>query len=157
MNEYIYPTRANYGDEWLRNMLNDWINSGLPNVSFPWLKFYPRTLEVETDSFWMYMYYTGRITDIPRLRGKIEYRIHVIDWRITNFFEESVFNARSEDEDVKIWLKCDKFEEIRNKYDQLLALDDFKHPHNKKLSSAIRNTIAPVVCLISPKVIRMHP
>lgn len=155
MEEFIYPTRANKGDEWARDMFTSWIRSGLSYLSFPWLRWKPHTLVQEP--FWMYLYYSVRESDITHLQGKIEFRVHVRDWQLIRFpHSDTIYRARN-DEDGKAWFLCDRFEEIQNSQGELLTLADFSHAQGKNLVSTLRNSIPPVICGAQVRTIRRYP
>lgn len=143
MKEYIYPTRANRGDEWAREMFEAWESSRKPLLCFPWIRFNVHTLVREP--FWMYLYYTERATDILDLQGKVEFRVRVIDWNRSRFQKDNIYQARY-DENGKVWFLCNRYEEIRGERRNLIGLDDFTHAAGKNLASTIRNSIPPVIC-----------
>jgi hypothetical protein len=154
MKEYIYPTRANIGDEWARYMLEKWEESSLPLLCFPWILTSVHTLSREP--FWMYLYYTLSASDIPALMGKIEYRVHVIAWQNTRYHGDNIYKARY-DEDGKVWFLCDHFEEIRKWSGEMLGLEDFTHANGKNIVSTLRNSIPPVICHEKIKVVSRYP
>jgi hypothetical protein len=154
MPEYIYPTRVNYEDEWLKVMLHNWKASKLPLLCFPWILFNVNTI---TDrSFWLYTYYSLSRSDIPALKGVIEYRIHVADWGLSKFMSSDAYPARF-DEAGTAWFLCDRFEKICKRDNSQLLLQDFVHKYNRRLASTMRNSIPPVVCKAELKVIESYP
>jgi len=154
MMEFIYPTRANIGDEWARNMLERWQDSGQSYLCFPWILTSVHALSQEP--FWMYLYYTLSASDVPALLGKVEYRVHVIGWQNTKYQGEDIYKARYE-EDGKVWFLCDYFEEIRKWSGEMLGLEDVAHAHGKSLISTLRNSIPPVICHEKIKVVSRYP
>lgn len=154
MPEYIYPTRANTGDEWLKVMLEKWRSSGLPMLCFPWILFGVHT--IMDRSFWLYMYYSFAQTDIPLLQGILEYRLHISDWGLVKFTGKDIFRARF-DEAGTAWFLSDRFEKICKSDKQKLHLSDFDHKYNKALGSSMRNSIPPVVSKTKIMVIDFYP
>ena len=154
MSEYIYPTRSNYGDEWLSVMLDNWKSSKLPFLCFPWILFSVNT--ISDHSFWLYMYYSHNQSDIPRLKGVIEYRIHVSDWGLRRFERDDTYSARF-DEAGTAWFLCDRYEKICKMDESQLRLSDFTHKYNKRLGSTMRNSIPPVACKAKIKIIESYP
>jgi hypothetical protein len=144
MTEFIYPTRANRDDEWLREMLSDWRDSKKKYLCFSFARFKPHTLDGKSD-FWMYMYYRKGRTDIERLKGVVEFRIHVIQC-FDAALERPDTHTQNFDRDEKIWFHCDGAEEIRTSTGGLLTLASFEHTEGKQLPSTIRSSIAPVIC-----------
>jgi len=143
MAEYIYPTRANSGDEWLKVMLENWKESRLPLLCFPWVLFGVHT--ITDQSFWLYMYYSYAQTDIPSLQGILEYRLHITNWGLDKYTGKDIYPARIE-EDGTAWFLCDRFEKICRSDNQPLHLTDFVHKYHKALGSTMRNSIPPVIC-----------
>jgi hypothetical protein len=154
MKEYIYTTWTRSDNEWVKDMLRSWKRSKKPYLCFPWIRFRVRTLP-ETP-FWMYMYYSVGLTDVPDLKGRVEFRLHVDNWAETHFSGDNIYLSRG-DEDGKIWFNCDQYQEIRNINNELITLDDFTHLHNKNLISTMRNSIPPVACDANIKVIEQYP
>jgi hypothetical protein len=144
MTAFFYPTQADNHREWLDGLLADWRRSNRKYLCFPFHSFKPRTLPSRGD-FWMYMYYRKNNTDIDELKGKVKFRVHVIQWRDTPFVaKDTHFIDFGGGETV--WFLCDKAEEIRKVNGELLSLDDFSHRDEKQLYSTIRTSIAPVAC-----------
>lgn len=146
MADYMYPTRTNFGDEWLKEMLMSWKNKCLRYLCFPWIKF--RVHTITDNSFWLYMYYSLTRSDIPDLMGVIEYRLKIIDWGESQYQVHDghdVFLARK-DEPGTAWFLVDQYEEIQKAGGGELYLSDFSHAKQKRLGSALRNSIPPVTC-----------
>jgi hypothetical protein len=102
------------------------------------------------------MYDAEGLTDIPALKGKIEYRFHVNDWSGTRFSGEDIHLFRG-DEDGKVWFLCDRYQEIAKADASLISLRDFSHVDNKNLVSTMRNSIPPVLCGANIHVIEQYP
>ncbi|MBI3959321.1 MAG: hypothetical protein HY328_10980 [Chloroflexi bacterium] len=153
MAEYIYPTRVNDRDPWLKVMLDKWEASNRPRLCFPWILFDVNT--ISDHSFWLYMYYSYNQSDIPSLKGVIEYRIYVSNWGHSKFDGPDVYRARFH-EPGKIWFLCERFEKICKINNEQLGLPDFVHKYNKRLGSTIRNSIPPVVCKAKLKIINSY-
>ena len=150
MKEFLYPTEAGSdqgkrGQGWFANMLSYWQESKCAHLCFPFQTFYPRTLPQSGD-FWMYIYYRQGQTDIEYLRGKVEFRIHVVQWRDSKFAASDIHLQEFPGEE-RVWFLCDKAEQISQPNGDLLDLHDFEHVAGKKLPSTIRNSVAPVHCL----------
>jgi hypothetical protein len=152
--EYMYPTQAENGTEWVRDMLNVWEKSGKAVLLFPFMGFHPRTLPAEP--FWLYMYYRERKTINPNLRGKIFFRIHVVDWNDNGFARDEAHYVDFGGNE-KVWFKCDRFQEVRSKDGALLTLKDFVHAHNKCLPSTMRSSIPPVKSQTVIRTIKQYP
>jgi len=140
--EYRYPTQADHGREWVRDMLDKWKASGKRYLCFAFVKFHPHTLN--DLPAWIYMYYRVLDTDVAHLKGRITFRIHVIDVAFSPnnnspFAGDDNFHFRfGWNHDRTAWFRCDRAEQI-----QLLALDSFTYPDEKHLPSALRSSIAP--------------
>ena len=140
--EYLYPTQADHGREWVRDMLDEWKASGKRYLCFPFVKVHPRTLN--DLPAWMYMYYRVLDTEMAHLKGRIKFRIHVVDVAFSAnnnspFAGGDLFHFRFEwNHDRTTWFRCDRAEQI-----QLLAFNHFVHPAGKHLPSALRSSIAP--------------
>jgi hypothetical protein len=154
MKEYIYTTWTRSHNQWVKDMLASWRRSKKPYLCFPWIKFRVHTLP-ETP-FWLYMYYAEGLTDVPALKGKFEYRLHVNDWSGTRFSGEDIHLFRG-DEDGKVWFLCDRYQEIAKAAASLISLQDFSHVDNKNLTSTMRNSIPPVLCEVNIRVIEQYP
>ena len=141
MAEYLYPTRTNSGDEWLKDMLDSWRGTGCRYLCFPWIKF--RVHTIRDQSFWLYMYYSQNRSDIPDLMGVIEYRLSIMEWGTSKYLGREIHVARG-DEPGTIWFLADRYEKIRKAEGDLVGLDDFRHADGKRLGSSIRNSIPPV-------------
>jgi len=164
--EYMYPTEYMYPaightEDWVCDMLARWQKSSLRYLCFPFLRFHVHTLPARGESFWLYMYYRMSKTDDPTLKGKIRFRVRVVDWDEDKFKASNVcvynFPNFDQGDERTMWFKCDRIEEIKNKDDKLLSFHDFRHVHNKLLGSAMRSSIAPVICQSKIVVIRRYP
>lgn len=142
MAEYIYPTRTNSGDEWLKEMLDSWRGTGRRYLCFPWINF--RVHTIRDKSFWLYMYYSRNQSDISDLMGVIEYRLSIIEWRTSKYPGKEIHLERG-DEPGTIWFLADRYERIRKVGGDLVGLNDFHHADDKRLGSTIRNSIPPVL------------
>jgi hypothetical protein len=154
MAEYIYPTRTNSGDEWLRDMLDSWKGTGRRYLCFPWITF--RIHTIRDQSFWLYMYYSRNRSDIPDLIGVVEYRLSIVDWSKSKFLGNEIHIERG-DEPGTLWFLVDRFEVIRKVGGNLVGLNEFRHADGKRLGSAIRNSIPPVVLQSEIIVIDRYP
>ena len=142
MAEYLYPTRTNSGDEWLKDMLDSWRGSDRRYLCFPWINF--RVHTIRDQSFWLYMYYSLNRSDIPDLIGVIEYRLSITEWRTSKYLGREIHVER-DDEPGTIWFLADRYEKIRKAGGELVELRDFHHADGKRLRSTMRNSIPPVV------------
>jgi hypothetical protein len=131
MSAYLYPTHpcGDNGKNWIITCIrDDWKASCLPYFSFPWLWTYPSelntTLTPSGKPFWLYFYYSettirNECPDKIGLARQIEFRARVVEYDDvqTNpnpFAQPNVFVISIGDiADVKIWFKCDRFEEVR--------------------------------------------
>jgi len=67
----------------------------------------------------------------------------VVQFGITAIDGNDIF--LHDDEDAKMYFKCDVVEEIRRQNGEFLKESDFKHIHaGKNLLSAVRKSIAPI-------------
>jgi hypothetical protein len=157
MIEFLYPTR--YENGWIEDMISDWKKSNKPFMSFYFHKFYPRTLPPKPfEPFWIYFYYSHERTERPHLSGKILYRVNILDYNESGYFNQTDVSIIRFSGVAKIWFKCDKFEEIKNANGALLNSDNFRHiDPNKKLLSTIRSSIAPVKRLSQITVVSQYP
>ncbi len=157
MKEYLYPTR--YEDGWIEKMVNGWKYSTRPFLSFYFHKFFPRTFPKKPfDPFWIYFYYSHERTEHAHLCGKILYRVKIVDYDKSGYFNQTDLYIIPFQGVAKIWFKCDQFEEIRNSNGRFLTSNDFKHQNpNKKLLSTIRSSIAPVNCSCPITVVSHYP
>lgn len=69
MSDYLYPTQADEGRDWAKDMLRDWRLSHLQYLCFPFMTFKVHTLR--NTPFCMYMYCRQKNTDIASLKGKL--------------------------------------------------------------------------------------
>lgn len=155
MNEVIYPTWALYDWHWVFEMISKWKGSEKPKLCFPWVKFKVHTLPPEP--FWMYLYYAVSRTDIPELKGRIEYRVRVRSWRPELKYDNGDILLERGNEDGTAWFLCDRFEEIAKRNGDLLTLTDFHHAYGKNLVSTLRNSIPPVRLQPQVKVLSAYP
>lgn len=158
--EYLYPA-IGHTDDWVHDMLIRWKESSQRYLCFPFLRFHVHTLPNQGEPFWLYMYYRMSMTNDPTLKGKVKFRVHVVNWDEDKFDASNVYvydfpNFDQVDERTT-WFKCDRIEEIRNRDNKLLSFHDFRHAHNKLLGSAMRSSIAPVICRSKILVIRSYP
>lgn len=144
MRAFFYPTQAHNHHEWFGDLLAEWHRSNKKYLCFPFMSFKPHTLPSRGD-FWMYMYYRQKQTDIDELKGKVKFRVHVIQWSDTPFAAPDIHLIDFGGGET-VWFLCDKAEEVRKRDGNLLTLDDFSHRDGKQLYSTIRTSIAPVVC-----------
>lgn len=154
MKEYIYTTWTQSENEWVKDMLSYWKKSKKAYLCFPWIKFRVRTLS--EPPFWLYMYYSEGLTDIPFLKGKVEFRLHIRDWSDTKYIGRDILLSRG-NEDGKIWFLCDKYREITLEGNTLISLMDFRHIQYKNLISTMRNSIPPVICEARIRTIENYP
>lgn len=159
MTAYLYPTNDDNGTEWFADLLVRWRESQKRYLCFPFKQFRPCTLPAQGVDFWMYMYYRVPATTSMRLKGKVKFRVHVLDWSYSEDLCDSatayVFPFR---DPPKIWFRCDRAEEIATQRGELLTRYDFNHRDGKQLHSAIRSSIAPVVCTDGNiQVVRAYP
>ena len=157
MTAYLYPTYP-CGDNnrnWLEAEIRDaWKDSCLPYFCFPFSWNGPSELNGANtpydQPFWLYFYYSESATDAncPEkndLARLIEYRVRVVQYTDENTnpnpFDtgDTLVIPISEPEDVKIWFKCDRFEEVRvasninepnrgnHQRCRRLGLDDFEY------------------------------
>ena len=156
MPDYLYPTQADGGREWVKDMLIGWRSSHLPYLCFPFMTFKVHTLR--NTPFWMYMYYRQNSTDIASLIGKVKFRIHIIDWSYEKYNRADAYFTDFGGGETT-WFLCDKAEEIA-----LLSISDFEHvdantgiADGKLLSSAIHSSISPVVFRSSIQTMELYP
>jgi len=155
MNETIYTTWARKDNHWVNDMLTGWQKSNKQYLCFPWIQFKVHTLP--EPPFWMYFYYAKGRTDIASLKGRIEYRVRVINWNPeSKFAGNDVYLIRS-DEDGTVWFLCDRYEEIRRLDGQSLYLADFNHAQGMNLISTMRNSIPQVTLQAQIKVLNYYP
>ena len=91
------------------------------------------------------MYYSLDRTDIPDLKGVIEYRLNVIDWGEDRYSGQDIYLARK-NEPGTAWFLADQYQKIQKAGGGNLYLRDFRHAQGKRLGSAMRNSIPPVTC-----------
>ena len=111
MKEFLFPNEYKMDNPWDVEMVEGWIDSGLPYLTFAFNRFFPHTLSHE--AFWLYIYNTKSSSDDPRLRGKLRYRFQVIDWADLPFKRPDTYYFRSTLE-AKVWFWCNRFEEVSN-------------------------------------------
>ncbi len=157
--EYIYATSYNAErnrTEWVYDMLAGWERTGKSRLCFSWVRSHPRKLPSPGEPFWLYIYYRKRQTNLPKLKGKVKIRVHVVNWGEEEFMGDSIHLHRHPEEG-RVWFLCDRFEEVNNRAGGLLSFEDFAHAEGKDLGSAMRSSIPRVICRIPVIVKRRYP
>ena len=133
-------------------MLEGWLKTGKPKLCFPWIKFRVHTLPASP--FWMYFYYAQKLTDVPSLMGKVEFRVRVTAWQPALNYAGNDIHLVREHENGTAWFLCDRFEEIAKENGQLLSLSDFNHAQGKNLVSSMRKSIPQVILGTKVRIVR---
>jgi hypothetical protein len=152
MKEFLFPVE--YNTHWDEEMIQEWIDSKLPLLSFAFNRFLPHGLPDEP--FWLYLYYTKSSSKEPLYQGKLRFRFHVIDWSENKFSRSDIYTYPTT-LDGKVWFLCQKYEEVSRLSGEKLAYEDFRHPEGKTLGSCLRSSIAPAICIQQIKVNKFYP
>ncbi|MDM8539939.1 hypothetical protein QUF90_02520 [Desulfococcaceae bacterium HSG9] len=151
MTAFLYPTEPG----WIEDMRDGWMQSCLPYFSFSFLSFRPTTLpSPQFGSFWMYFYFSDARTEEHNLKRRIQYRARVTEYSEAGFANQNDVFVYEFDGEPRIWFKCHALEEVRSENCQLLCDSDFVHTQGVNLTSAIRNSIAPVRRVSHAKVLQ---
>ncbi len=152
MKEFLFPVE--YINHWDEEMIQKWMDSKRPLLSFAFNRFFPHGLANEP--YWLYLYYTKSRTMEPYYQGKIRFRFHVIDWNENEYARADIYTYPTT-LDGKVWFLCDKFEEVSRISGGMLAFEDFQHTEGKNLGSCLRNSIAPAICVPKISVNKHYP
>lgn len=144
MIDYIYPTSYKVNKRWDEILVFDWKVSEKKYLSFPFRKFFPH--KIPKSDFWFYLYYSESRSEMESYKGKLQNKFHVVEWSVDKYQGDEIFTYIARDYD-KVWFLIDEYVKVRRLSGGMLTLDDFKHPEEKKLSSCIRDSISPAICL----------
>lgn len=141
MNSYMYPTLPH----WFDKAIEKWKSSGKRYMCFPFRWFEPHTLPKEkTKEFWLYLYYSETSTEESELQRVVQYRAKTVQYSKGPIYGADIYTR--EEDDGKVYFKCEVVEEIRKEDGGFLKESDFRHwKEDKNLLSAMRNSIPPVL------------
>lgn len=146
MIEYIFPVEYKAEIHWDEFMIQGWKKSKKQFLTFAFNRKFPHTLP--DHEFWLYLYYTQNKSDEPIYQGKIRYKFHVIKWSAVEYEKSAAIYHLDSTLDAKVWFLCDHCTKVSLPTGKLLAIENFSHPQGKKLTSCMRNSISPAICLV---------